>query len=239
MDFYNQLSKFYDDIFPAGDATIKFLTEHLGDPPKVLLDVACGTGNYSLELAKLGYRVTGVDLNGEMIQNAQKKTQEQLPVKFLQGDMRVLKGIEADNDGLFCLGNSFVHLLTEEDMLKALISANQKLKQHGTLIIQIVNYDRVLKFHMTQLPIINNKKMGVIFERYYDFREDRLIDFRAVLKTDAGTVTNTVTLRPLLIGQLRSMLSNAGFGLLNIYGNFAGQEYAADSPATIVVATKT
>lgn len=238
MEFYDQLSRYYDYIFPARAQTTEFLAGQFGNPPQKLLDVACGTGGYSLALAEKGYAVTGVDLSEQMIARAREKAGENFRVEFLQGDMRELEGIEGKYDGAFCLGNSFVHLLTREDMHAALNAISGKLRSRGKLIIQTVNYDWVLKFHVKQLPAIENKEAGIVFERYYDFREDRLIDFHTVLKVPEGTFTNTVTLRPLLVGQLRNLLLEADFVVRQVYGSFDGNSHDAEAQATIVVATK-
>ncbi len=238
MDFYNQLSKYYDEIFPVSEVTVDFLVDNIGSVPKSLLDIACGSGNYSLELGRKGYDVTGVDLSSNMISIAKQKPTKDLAIQFIQGDMRTLEGIDSPYDGAFCLGNSFVHLLTDQDMMQALATVNSKLERWGTLVIQTVNYDRILKFHVTQLPTINRAKSGIVFERYYDFIEDGLVDFRTVLKTREGTFSSAVPLRPLLIGRLRSLLTDSGFNVLEGYGSFDGRLHEADTPATIVVAKK-
>ena len=51
-----------------------------------VLDIACGTGALSLELAKLGHEVTGVDLDQEMLKHATKKTKPGLRISFVHGD---------------------------------------------------------------------------------------------------------------------------------------------------------
>jgi len=66
MGFYEEISKYYDYIFPVGKEQINFITKVAGEGPKSVLDIACGTGGYALELAKQGYAVTAVDLGGRV-----------------------------------------------------------------------------------------------------------------------------------------------------------------------------
>jgi glycine/sarcosine N-methyltransferase len=77
MGFYEQISKYYDYIFPTGKDQVNFIKETAGQPPKKILDVACGSGGYSMELAKSGYAVTGIDLDAEMVNKAKEKAVNQ------------------------------------------------------------------------------------------------------------------------------------------------------------------
>ena len=98
-----------------------------------LLDLPCGNGRLSFELARRGYRVTGVDISEEFIEEARSKpsppataggsdkarsldppadaggTDLTVQVAFVLGDMRKVEG-EAIYDGAFCFGNSFGYL---------------------------------------------------------------------------------------------------------------------------------
>ena len=92
------------------------------DPGSHLLDVPCGNGRLAFELAKRGYRMTGVDISEEFIAEARSSGirlgKDQPPataggsdsVEFMLGDMRRIEG-EAIYDGAYCFGNSFGFLL--------------------------------------------------------------------------------------------------------------------------------
>jgi 2-polyprenyl-3-methyl-5-hydroxy-6-metoxy-1,4-benzoquinol methylase len=58
-------------------------------PGSRVLDLCCGPGRHSLELARLGFRVTGVDRTSRYLDEAREKAKEQgLYIDFLQEDMR-------------------------------------------------------------------------------------------------------------------------------------------------------
>jgi ubiquinone/menaquinone biosynthesis C-methylase UbiE len=52
---------------------ISWLVEHIGAARGRVLDIGCGTGNYAIELAKLGFQVVGVDFSTRMLANARAK----------------------------------------------------------------------------------------------------------------------------------------------------------------------
>lgn len=113
MGFYEEISKYYDYIFPVSNDTVKFIEGIAGKPPKSVLDIACGTGAYSIEMDKHGYDMTAVDLDGKMIESLRGKTDKTgSKVKFYQADMLYLndKFEEKSFEAAFCIGNSLVHL---------------------------------------------------------------------------------------------------------------------------------
>src|SRR5438309_10894558 len=87
-------------------AEADFLERTLGKKGR-LLDIPCGNGRHSLELARRGCRATGVDLSTEFIAEAKATAiTANLSVKFQLGDMRRL-AFDEEFDGAFRMGNSF------------------------------------------------------------------------------------------------------------------------------------
>ncbi|HHW06288.1 MAG TPA: class I SAM-dependent methyltransferase [Clostridia bacterium] len=242
MEFYTALGRYYDQVFPLGEAQLAFLTKYM-DKPGPVADLACGTGTYAQALAERGYRVVAVDLDGEMARQAVEKTQG-LPVKVLQGDMReaaVLLKDEAPYTGVFCIGNSIVHLNSHREIAALCRDVYGLLKPGGVFIIQIVNYDWVLQEGVTELPTI--KREEVTFARKYLYRRPgEPIEFRGELTFcqdgRSETVVNSVTLLPLLAGELEKMLREAGFNAVDLFGGFHEVPHSVKTPATVVLARK-
>ena len=89
-------------------------------PGESILDLACGFGRYSLPLAKLGYSVTGVDLNESFIQEASEKANEMnLNAQFDCVDMREYIKL-AGFDNIIIMYNSFGYFQDTEDDKKVI-----------------------------------------------------------------------------------------------------------------------
>ncbi len=208
------------------------------------MDVACGTGAYARALAKLGYQVTGVDFEEAMIQAAQKKAELQdFPhsPRFIHGDMRHLEDFAGAFDAILCLGNSLPHLLTDGDIQAFFRGSKNALRTpQGFLVLQTVNYDRVLKNEAFELPLIKNDHKNLRFERKYLPRPDNLLDFETELTIQGpeGLLhrKNSVPLRPLTQEDLRRFLVKNGFNPPSFYGSFAGDPWSDSSPATVLAA---
>lgn len=129
-------------------------------------------------------------------------------------------------DLLFCIGNSIVHLNNNDEILTFLKKCKSKLKPGGHLIIQIVNYDRILDKDINTLPLIENEEVELVFERYYEYQpKTHKIDFKTILKVDGMSLENHVLLHPIRAEELVELLEQSGFIHIKTYGNFEKVKY--------------
>jgi len=92
---FNQFSSSYDSWFddPKGSFIDRIETELAFrllqvEPGMKVLDIGCGTGNFSIKLAKMGCQVTGVDISDEMLRLARSKAGNQgLDIEFVCMDI--------------------------------------------------------------------------------------------------------------------------------------------------------
>ncbi len=241
MGFYEQIAPYYDYIFPAGDEQLKFLQKAAGLPPKKILDVACGSGVYSVKLAQLGYKVWATDIDAEMVRLAgQKATDGMSEIKTFISDMQQLdQHISEQFDCIFCIGNSIVHIGSADSILSAVFQMKNRLAPGGKLLLQIINFDRVLAKGVTSLPTIYNQEINLEFQRNYLRDDDRgLIYFDTVLTVNEDNgqnrFENRVELFPLLALSLKEILTKAGFRSINFYGGFNQEPYIPDESFLLV-----
>ncbi len=94
-------------------------------PQAKVLDVPCGEGRLSLEMASRGYQVTGVDITLPLLDDARRKaTERQLNIVWEHRDMRDLP-CQEEFDGAFCFWGSFGYFDEQgnADFLKAVCRA--------------------------------------------------------------------------------------------------------------------
>lgn len=245
MAFYEEISKYYDYIFPVGTEQLDFIKSMAGEPPRRILDVACGSGGYSLALVEDGYHVTGTDIDSSMVKKARSKAMDaNLTLEILHSDMLELKDrLQPEFDQVFCIGNSIVHLGTPEQIGYALEGFGSLLKRDGFLVLQIINFDRILKYGINQLPTIVEESVGLRFERNYVMDDSTgLIDFNTILAVNgdegAERYENSIKLLPLLKDDLVQLLEKAGFTGIELYGDFKGSAYQEDSFMLVAKAKK-
>ena len=132
-----------------------------------------------------------------------------------------------------------MHLTEHGQVAKALKEMNNLLKPGGVLILQIVNYDRILKYNVQNLPIIRNDKMDLTFIReYLKDTQTPLINFITTLKVGKDEFKDSIKLLPLRREELDGLLEESGFKNNIYYGSFAGCAWKEDTMATISVSIK-
>lgn len=243
MSFYEELSNYYDTIFEKSDMTLNFLTENLKENYKVI-DLACGSGTYAIELGKMNIEVLGIDLDGSMISLAKDKSRGIESLSFINSDMLNLNNISnMKYNSIFCIGNSLVHI-TDKNKIKTLFKeVYNMLDTDGEFIIQIINYDRIIKYDINELPPIKREDKGLEFVRKYKYNEKKnIIDFNSelIIEKDNEKVSykNSVALLPIMKEELESMLLDSGFKTINFYGGFNKLAYNYEAYATVVRAIK-
>ncbi len=103
---------------------------------EMALDVGCGTGNYTIELAKRGLKVTGIDSSEEMMAWAREKAgKDGLNIPFQVADAQMLPFL--DNSFDLIVSNGLLCFLKEPE--KTLMEMNRVLKPGGRLVVGVLN----------------------------------------------------------------------------------------------------
>lgn len=240
MSFYQQIASFYHHIFKINANQVDFIKSKIPENDSNVIDIGCGIGTLSFELINYYKNVLGIDMDSEMIQAAlRKKGEKSISVKFRQISMLKLNSLINKNslDGIICFGNTLVHLNSLDEISDFLKQSKAVLKLNGKLLLQIVNYDRILAKNIKKLPCIENDE--IVFERNYCYRKtENRIDFntRLTVKSTQQIIENSIELLPLLKKELTSLLNKAGFNNCNYYGNFKQESHSIVSPALIIEA---
>jgi SAM-dependent methyltransferase len=141
-------------------------------PGARILDAGCGTGRYSLELARKGYVVAGLDASPQLIDEAQRRASPTtLPVSFAVGDILALAGAPLYN-GILCRG-VLNDLLEERNRQEVFFSFARVLRPAGVLVFD------VREWHET----VRRKQREPVFEVSVDTARGQLT-FRSLTQLD-------------------------------------------------------
>ncbi|MEX0945137.1 MAG: class I SAM-dependent methyltransferase [Balneolaceae bacterium] len=206
------------------------------DYPEIL-DLGCGRGRHSINLANRGYHVTGVDLSEQAIKKAKRLASEDHlhDIRFLVGDMR--DPLHREFDAILNLFTTFGYFLEDSENRKVLYNVSGMLKEDGIFIQDFLN------------PyFVNNTLVSREEGRYEDlqYEIERKIEDRMVFKKIRFTgdsldepVEFSERVKLYDLNWFENQLPTAGLKLKTCYGDYHGNPYKTDkSPRLIMVSTK-
>jgi len=233
-------------------AEADFLIKALGcEAGAHLLDVPCGNGRLSLELAQRGYRVTGIDISEEFIQEAQAAAltlsidnpNPTAPdgsdllrrIEFGLGDMRRIEG-EAIFDGAFCCGNSFGYL-EYADMETFLSGVSRALKPGARFIVETGVAAESILPKLEGRAWYQIEDILMTSEHRY-LAEESCVDTTYTFIRDGKTETRDAKYWVYTVADIRRMVERAGFAIVNLYGSTRGEPYVLGSGDLFIVVSK-
>jgi len=239
MRIYREFARFYArGPYPEYSRTMSQLLprvlERFGAKPETVLDFACGEGTFAVELARRGYRVTGVDLSPEMLELAREKAREAgVMVEFLQQDMRSLD-LPGGFDLVTCWYDSLNYLLLEYEDLERTFANVAEVLNPGGLFISDMNTRYGLAVGWQRHPAYVEQDTEDLFEVHrpsYDYEQD-IATLRITGFVREGEVWHKVDEvhreRAYTLAQIRGALERAGLEELACWGSL--REMAPPKP---------
>lgn len=105
-----------------------------------IIDIGCGTGRHSIELAKRGYLMTGIDLSESLLVKAREKAEKcGLHIDFIQHDARNLPFHNQFDVAIMMCEGGFPLMETDEMNFEILMNVSKSLKKHSKFIFTTLN----------------------------------------------------------------------------------------------------
>jgi SAM-dependent methyltransferase len=214
-------------------AEVEFLQKTLG--ASNLLDVPCGNGRHSIELAKAGARVTGVDSSVEFLADARNNSRN-LDARWIQADMCDLPW-SAEFDGAFCMGNSFGYLnpARAQQFLEAV---SHCLKPGSRFVLET---GMAAESILPGLQASRWFKIGDIYmlsRNQYHPNEARL-DIEYTFIRNGKEETRPSSSYVLTVNEICRMTRQAGLEPQQLLASVIGEPYQLGSPRLLLVAART
>ena len=219
------------------------LFEKHGIVVKDILDIGCGTGNVTIPLAQMGYRLTGLDLSAEMLAVAEEKARSRgHDIRWIQQDMREADLGELQYDLIISMTDSLNYLQTGEELKQVLTRAAGFLKDKGWLIFDLNSLYKISEVFGNNIFTCLEEDVAYVWENSYE-AESRTcyMDLTFFVCEEDGryrrfTENHHETGYP--TGEIRSILGKAGFWLEAVYREGTFEEPGATAERVYFVARK-
>ncbi len=245
MNGYGAFAAFYDaltedvDYAAWADYLLAAFSRHGGGADTVL-DLCCGSGSLSLELAGRGCEVIGVDSSADMLAVAREKAADEgTDILFLCQDARQLD-LYGTVDGAVCMLDSLSHILHTEDLREIFRRLGLFIAPDGLLIFDVntpykhahVLGDNAFVFEREEFVCTwRNRYLPATHE------VEMALDF--FLEEEEGTYTRYTDLvreRAYSLQTWKNLLTEAGFDLLGVYDERRFTAPAEDAQRWVLVA---
>lgn len=227
-------------------AFIERMLHLYADRVTTLCDMTCGPGLYTTELARAGYRVTGVDFSPASIEHARQTiAPTDLPVQFILSDIRAVE-LPAQNfdANIFIYGQP--NAFTRDDLRLILQRARAWTRPGGLLLLEMMPADafRQEVYHRWEMKdaslFADAPHLWMEEKIWYEPEKTHAHIITTVDQADGRLTTYSVCHTGYEIEEIRQLLAQCGWRVQRLYGNLTGEtfdEQTSEWQVIVAVAT--
>ncbi len=201
-----------------------------------ILDLCCGQGRHSLEFARRGFEVSGLDRTAAYLEEARSAAaQLDLPATFILGDMREYC-VPDLFDIIVNLFGSFGYFENPDDDRKVVANMHKALRAGGQFLIETAGKEITARDFQERdwseegdLLILSERKASQHWSR---------IETRWIIIQGTHKVEHRVSVRSYSALELSALFLDCGFSQVRVYGSLDGTEYDHNAQRLIVVGQK-
>jgi 2-polyprenyl-3-methyl-5-hydroxy-6-metoxy-1,4-benzoquinol methylase len=202
-----------------------------------ILDVGCGFGRHSIELARRGYRVVGMDAAAAMIKAARERAME----TAVSIDFQVAKAEQFTTSTLFdaaiCLFTSLGQITDSGENSALVYRVCEALKPGGMFLVEVPQRDPAVAQLKAAEQFGNGANYTAVTRAYNSTTQTVFETFTQV----SGVQKQVFTLHYRLFDRqaVTALLQEAGFVIHAAYGSYAGDPLTTVNDTMLIVAKKT
>ena len=150
------------------------LLAHLGHASGLTLDLACGTGSLTVELAKRGMDIYGIDGSADMLSVARQKAAESgLDLLFLCQKMQKLD-LYGTVDTVICALDSINHLTLEKDVQTAFDRVSLFMNPGGWFLFDVNTVYKHRHVLADNIFLYDTDEVYCTWQNHYEEKNDRV-----------------------------------------------------------------
>jgi len=243
MRSYNDFAYIYDSLI---DEDYDKWTDYIEDifikynvRPKLVLDLACGTGSITTRLAKRGYDMIGIDLSEDMLSIAAEKAMEDnLDIRFIKQDMTSFE-LYGTVDAIICTLDAVNYITSPLKLQKMFDLAKYYLNPNGIFIFDISSVHKLTNILGNNSFINDSGDIFYTWENEYNTRT-KICKFFLTFFIKYGTkyerIDEVQSQRAYKVSDIYKYLDKSGFGIVDCFDGLSFNKSAEFSERLFFVA---
>lgn len=239
---YNEFAYLYDKLINDVDykSWVDYyfkIFQRYGLKPKLGLDLGCGTGNMTVELAKRGIEMTGVDLSEDMLMVAREKS-EGLDILYLNQDMAEFElygTVDFVISSLDCIN----YVTDKRELLRVFKLVNNYLDPGGLFIFDINTSYKLENVIGNNTFVIEDDNVFFTWQNEYD-KKKKICDFYLTFFCKEGNgytrFDEQHSERAYEIDEIKTLIESSGMKLLKVYNSLSFDNPKKNSERVFFVA---
>jgi len=206
-------------------------------PGAALLDMGCGCGRHSLEFARRGFRVTGVDRTARYLEMAKSRAAERgREAEWVQADMREFRR-ESAFDIAVNLLTTFGYFEDTSDDRRIVKNIFDSLAPGGRFVLDIMGKEILARIYRER--DWHEEPDGTILLEERRATEDwSKLEVRWIVLSGARRCEHRLALRLYSATDLKTLLADVGFEDVKAYGSLAAAPYDHEARRLVLVGQK-
>ena len=225
---YDALARVYEilnndiDYSAWADFFEKCFEKYLPEKPSLMLDLACGTGTMTRELAKRGYDMIGIDGSPEMLSEAFSKNDGEHSILYLNQDMREFE-LYGTVGAVSCCLDSINYLLSESDVKKTFSLVHNYLDPDGLFMFDVNTPYKFEKIYGDNAYILEDDGVYCGWQNFYDAQSGICDFYLSIFEEEDGQYFRCDEHQQekcYSLDTLKKLLLECGFEFLEVVSDF-------------------
>lgn len=200
-----------------------------------VLDMACGAGRHAVAFAKLGFKVTAIDLSQRLISEAKLSAEQAATeIDFVLSDILEYESNKRF-DLVINLFTSIGYFENDEENYAVIEKAYNHLKPDGYFVIDYFNKDFLMK---NLVPTTVFSENGLKITQNRSIEGTRVIK-KIIIENNDHNEQFYESVRLFSYEEILFSIKKAGFTIFKQYGDYFGNDYVSEtSPRLIIFVVK-
>lgn len=249
LDMYSGIFRVYDrlnadiDYSAWADFIEDIFKKYANRDVHLILDLACGTGSMTLELAKRGYDMTGIDLSTEMLSVARQRAADEgiENILWLMQDMRSFE-LYGTVDAIVCALDSLNYLRDTKELDCVFSLVNNYLDAGGMFVFDLNTPYKFENVFSDNAYVLEDEGVYCGWQNFYNSKTKKCNFYLTVFEEqDDGSYLRydeEQTERCFAMRSVKKALEENGFELCGVFAGYAFEEIADDSERWYFAARK-